>query len=144
MINTISEGFQPSWMNWLNQIRQAEGQLGESKTYDDWVGYLYQNVDNSALCLNDFKSRVFTPGCQFRKDWAYNLPPGMNKPIAASSSALATTAYRSFMKCVAQRKQPCIDKLNDARKRFFIEGSCGFKNQTDYSAYTRDIPIVFP
>jgi hypothetical protein len=142
-INTkVVEGF---WIfNWLKRIREAEGELGENKTYENWVGYLYKNVENSALCLNDFKSRVFTDSCQFRDDWAYNLPKGMNRPIGADSSALATTAYRSFMKCVGERKPRCINLLNDARRRFFQDTNCGFKNQTDFSAYTRNIPMVFP
>lgn len=142
----IVEGFNPAvWQQYLDMIRrlqQAQGLLQESKTYDDWVGYIYKNPSDSAGALNDFKSRVFHPSCKFRKDWAYKLPAGMNRPMPAQSAELATIAYRSFMKCVANRNTECIKKLNDARIRF-MESDCGFLNQQDFSAYTRNIPTVF-
>jgi hypothetical protein len=142
----IKEGFAPAvWQQYFDMIRrlqQAQGMLQESKTYDQWVGYIYQNPADSATALNDFKSRVFHPSCKFKKDWAFRLPPGMNRPIPAQTAELATIAYRSFMKCVASRNAECIKKLNDARIRF-MESDCGFLNQTDFSAYTRNIPTVF-
>lgn len=143
---TSKEAFTPfGWEQYYEMIRriqQAQGLLGESKSYDDWVGYLYKNVEDSTLALNDFKSRVFLDDCQFREDWAYNIPSGMMKPIPAKDSNLANTAYRAFMQCIANRNQACIDKLNDARRRF-MQPSCGFKNQTDFKAYSRNIPTVF-
>jgi hypothetical protein len=143
---TSKEGFTPMvWQQYYEMIRnlqQAQGLLGESKTYDDWVGHLYKNPEDATLVLNDFKSRVFQDSCKFRDDWAYNIPSGMMRPIAPKDATLANTAYRSFMQCVANRNQACIDKLNDARRRF-MDSNCGFKNQTDFKAYSRNIPTVF-
>lgn len=126
----------------IKQIQQASGQLGKEKAYDDWIGWLYTHVETSGKPLDDFKKRVFQPSCKFRRTWATELPPGMVRPFPAKTKELANIAYRTFLTCLAEGNQHCLNQLEDARQRF-MEPNCNFLNPRDTSSYAKDVQEVF-
>lgn len=126
----------------LAEFQRASGALGKQNAFGDWVGWLYAHPQTSGAPLNDFKSRVFQPNCKFKRDWATNLPPGLNRPIPAGNKNLAMVAYRTFMGCLAEGNSECIQQLDEARRRF-MEPNCAFLNPKDTRTYTKDIPEVF-
>jgi hypothetical protein len=139
-----SEGFEDiaDIQQFIQQIQSASGQLGETKTYDDWIGWLYTHPEGAAKALNDFKMRVFKPECKFRNDWSSNLPAGKLRPNPAKTAQLANIAYRSYLDCLAKRNSNCILLLGDARERF-MQPDCDFLNPSDVSSYNRDVTEVF-
>jgi hypothetical protein len=126
----------------IQQIQGASGQLGETKAYNDWIGWLYTRPQTATTVLNDFKSRVFQPNCRFRNDWSTRLPPGKLRPNPAANAQLANTAYRTFLGCLAKGDTKCTVLLDDARQRF-MDSDCNFLNPTDPGTYSRNVPEVF-
>lgn len=125
----------------ISQFQRSAGLLGKQNSYNDWVGWLYTNVQKSGEPLNDFKKRVFQPTCQFKRDWATNLPRGMMRPNPAGNKDLANVAYRSYLQCLAEGNSACLQQLEDARRRF-MEPGCAFLNPNP-ATYTKDIQQVF-
>jgi hypothetical protein len=135
-----SEDFQDmnSVFNLIRQLQEASGQLGKSKSYDQWVGWIYTNVDQSGPILNDLKSRAFHPTCKFKRDWPTNLPAGLQRPNPADNAENAQAAYRSYLDCLANSNDECIKLLNNARARFMQPG-CRFANPSNRSVYNTKV-----
>jgi hypothetical protein len=123
----------------INQIQSASGELGPKRSYEDWVGWLYTHPETSAAPLNDFKSRVFNPNCNFRIDWSENLPNKLTRPMSPDKADLANTAYRAFLQNLVKGDSTSFEMLEDARTRF-MEPGCSFKRQPSVTAYTNTIP----
>lgn len=136
-----SEGFEDmaNVLNLIRQLQTATGQLGQSKAYDQWIGWIYTNVDQSGPILNDFKSRVFHPTCKFKRDWPTNLPAGIQRPNPAENAELAQAAYRSYLDCLANSNDECLKLLDNARDRFMQPG-CTFMNPTKKTNYNSKVP----
>jgi hypothetical protein len=136
-----SEGFEDmgNVLNLIRQLQTASGQLGQSKAYDQWIGWIYTNVDQSGPILNDFKTRVFHPTCKFNRDWPTTLPAGLQRPNPAENAELAQAAYRSYLNCLANSNDECIKLLENARTRFMQPG-CRFANPTNISSYNAKVP----
>lgn len=126
----------------MNNLAAATGKLGDGKSYELWVGYAYQNPDKSAKALDDFKARTMTPNCMFRRDWFKTLPAGMGRPMAAQNKDLANTAYKTYLDCLSNNSEICINQLDDFRKRF-MEPGCNFRAPSDSSLYAKDYRPVF-
>lgn len=125
----------------ITELQQATGALGKQNAYSSWVGWLYTHVESSGAPLNDFKNRFFYPNCKFRRDWATRLPQGLTRPIPAANKNLANISYRTFISCVAEGNQECIQQLQDAHLRF-MEPTCQFSRQSS-SEITKNIQEVF-
>ena len=123
-------------------IRQMQQAQQEGQAYDQWVGYAYKNAPANSELMNDFKSRVFQPSCKFRRFWADELPKGMNIPTPATTSAVATTSYKAYMKCISDGKSVCLNQLENARVRF-MEPGCQFLSPTDKSSYSNNFTVAF-
>lgn len=134
--------FQDQINRMVQQLQQATGNLGKEKSYNDWVGYAYKNANTADKALNDFKSRVFQPTCLFRRDWAENVPGDKGRPLAPENKTVANAAYKSFLDCLAQGNQQCLEQLNDARDRF-MQPNCEFQRHENGSAYNRNYTPVF-
>ncbi len=138
-----TEGFQAfNWMDFINQLRRAQGKQEQLSSYDKWIGYLYKYPKDSGKCLNDFKSRAFQSSCEFRMNWDSSLPPGTLRPTAAPNGTEANVAYRAFLDCLAEGNQDCLMKLEEVRKRF-MEPGCNFLNPSDAGTYNRNYHAVF-
>lgn len=127
-------------MQFLERLRGATGENNPETSYNNQVGFLYQNPQLSAVALNDFKSRVFQPDCKFRVDWSINLN-GKQKPMPPANMDLANIAYRSQLQCLAKGNSTCVNLLNDAKQRF-MEPECGFTSQP-LSSVAENVPQVF-
>ncbi len=138
LLHKSIEGFQNPWEGLIRRILDAQK---KQKSYDLWIGYLYKNAPQNSGILNDFKSRVFQPQCEFRPYWSEQLPPGMNVPMGAQTATEANIAYKSFMQCVAEGNPLCMNQLNNARVRFMKPG-CQF-NIRDRASLTRDYRASF-
>lgn len=137
------EGFQEQGVaEMIRNLNAASGVLGDAKSYDLWVGYLYTHSDSSDKALNDMKRRFFDSSCQFRPDWATNLPPGKQRPIGATSADLANAAYQTFFKCVANQSFGCLEALADARERFMQPG-CAYGQPQQIDADEKQYTPVF-
>lgn len=126
----------------LQNLQEASGALGDDKSYGLWVGYMYKHPEMAADALNDFKSRVFQPNCTFRQDWDTQLPPGLQRPMAAENAELANIAYKAYLDCLANNSEGCINSLDDARSRFMGPG-CNFLNPPDTDSYAVNYKPVF-
>jgi hypothetical protein len=126
----------------LRTLQEATGQLGASKSYEKWVGYVYTHIKESGSVLNDVKARAFQPTCNFRRDWAFNLPRGLSRPIGVDTPALANAAYKSWLDELAKGNNDCILQLNDFRARF-MEPNCNFLNPRDLRTYNKNYKPVF-
>jgi hypothetical protein len=136
-----SEGFQ-SVDDMIKALQKATGQLGATKSYDEWVGYLYTHVEDSGPVLNDVKARAFQPTCQFRRDWFQNLPAGMQRPLGADKPDLANAAYKTWLDSLATTNNDVMMQLDDFRKRF-MDSKCEFLNPTDPKSYNANYKPVF-
>lgn len=137
------EGFQEQGVaEMIRNLNAASGVLGDAKSYDLWVGYLYTHSDSSDMALNDMKRRFFDSSCQFRPDWATNLPPGKQRPMGATSADLANAAYQTFFKCVANQSFGCLEALADARERFMQPG-CAYGQPQQIDADAQQYTPVF-
>jgi hypothetical protein len=126
----------------IRNLNAASGVLGDAKSYDLWLGYLYAHSETSDEALNDMKRRFFDSSCQFRPDWATNLPPGKQRPIGATSADLANAAYQTFFKCVANQSFGCLEALADARERFMQPG-CAYGQPQQIDADAKQYTPVF-
>ena len=140
-IKDIREGF-TSVANLLKNLEMAQNQDTIVNSYDKWVGYIYKHPDVSAKALNDFKSRVFQPTCAFRRDLSNNLTNGLQRLQGADTSPLANVAYKTFLDCLADGNQKCLEKLADAKARFMVDG-CNFLNPSDIKTYNSNYSPVF-
>lgn len=135
------EGFQ-SVEDMIKALQTATGQLGATKSYDQWVGYLYNHADDSGTVLNDVKSRAFQPSCQFRRNWFETLPAGLQRPIGAEKPDLANAAYKTWLDNLASGNNEVMMQLDNFRKRF-LDSNCEFKNPSDLSSYNANYKPVF-
>ena len=126
----------------IKKLSMAQNQYTVVNSYDQWVGYIYKYPEVSAKALNDFKSRVFQPDCAFRRDWSNNVSNGLQRLQGSDTSQLANVAYKTFLDCLADGNQKCLEKLSDAKARFMIDG-CGFLNPSDIKSYNRNYSPVF-
>ena len=123
------------------QFQRSAGMLGKQNSYNDWVGWAYTHPQTSGEPLNDFKKRVFQPSCEFRRDWATQVPKGMMRPNPAGNKDLANVAYRTYLQCIAEGNPACLQQLEDARVRF-MEPGCAFLNPNP-ATYSANIQQVF-
>lgn len=140
---SIFEKFQPfDIQDFIRQIQMSSGLLQKDSTYDEWIGWLYTHVESSGKPLDDFKKRVFLPSCKFRNDWSTNIPQGLMRPFPPKTKELANMAYRSYLKCLSEGNQACINKLEDARVRF-MEPNCRFLHPENPKEYIQNLQEVF-
>lgn len=137
----MKEGFNDI-MAILRSLQEATGQLGASKSYDKWVGYVYTHIEDSGDILNDVKSRAFQPTCAFRRDWSTQLPPGFQRPLGAENASLANAAYKSWLDALASGNNATLLQLDDFRKRFMTP-SCDFLNPSDLKSYNKNYKPIF-
>jgi hypothetical protein len=140
-VKPIREGFD-SIASLLSNLQMAQNQNTVVNSYDQWVGNIYKQPDVSAKALNDFKSRFFQPNCAFRRDWSNNVSNGLQRLQGSDTSQLANVAYKTFLDCLADGNQKCIEKLADAKARFMVDG-CDFLNPSDIKSYNRNYSPVF-
>lgn len=126
----------------IKNLQEATNEIGDAKSYDVWLGYVYANSPKVATALNDFKRRVFQPSCKFRPNWDTQLPPGMVRPMGAQKADVANVAYKSYLDCLANNSEGCTLKLNDFRARF-MEPGCLFLNPSNTDSYVKDYVAPF-
>ena len=127
----------------MNQnIKKAYDDNYAVGSYSWWTAWLYAHPDSSSKPLNDFKSRVFQSDCEFRKDWATNLPPGLQIPVVPLNAELANTGYKTYLDGLAKKQPKTMGTLNDARRRF-MKSDCQFLNHSDSSDYNKNYSPVF-
>lgn len=137
----LAEGFL-NVADMMRNLREASGALGQGKSYDQWIGWMYQNPATATKALNDFKARVFAPECEFRPDWSTVLPKGLNRPMAPPGKQYANIAYKTYLDCLANGSYVCVQKLDDFKKRF-MKPNCNFKRVTKSAEYNRNYTPVF-
>ena len=140
-VKQVKEGF-VSIKDLLKNLSMAQNQDTVVNSYNQWVGYIYKHPEVSAKALNDFKSRVFQPNCAFRRDWSNNVSNGLQRLQGSDTSQLANVAYKTFLDCLADGNQKCLEKLADAKVRFMMDG-CNFLNPSDIKSYNRNYSPVF-
>jgi hypothetical protein len=123
----------------MKQARDGSISLG---SYTWWVAWLYAHPETSSEPLNDFKSRVFQPNCEFRKDWATKLPPGLIIPVVQGSVEFANIGYKAYLDALADKNPYTLNTLDDAKKRF-MDPSCQFLNPSDPSTYNQNYRPLF-
>ena len=51
--NRLGEGFL-NVADMMRNLREASGALGQGKSYDQWIGWMYQNPATATKALNEF------------------------------------------------------------------------------------------
>jgi len=137
VLTSLKEGFGNPWEEIFRKIKAMQDEAG---AYDKWIGYVYKNSSTNGYILNDFKSRVFQPSCQFRGDWATVLPKGISIPTPAESADMAMMSYKKYFENLSKGQGASARQLYDARDRFMAPG-CDFLN--DPAQYTKPYNVAF-
>jgi hypothetical protein len=137
VLTSVKENFANPFEEIFKKIKEMQDQSG---AYDRWIGYVYKNSSTNGNILNDFKSRVFQPTCQFRSDWATKLPKGSNVPTPAQTPDMAMMDYKKYMEALRKGEGNSAKQLYDARDRFMAPG-CDFLN--DPVQYTKSYNVPF-
>jgi hypothetical protein len=137
LLSQVKEGFGNPFEEIFRKIKEMQDQSG---SYNRWIGYIYKNSSNNGEILNDFKSRVFQPSCQFRGDWATRLPNGMSIPTPSSSADMAMMDYKKYLEALSKGQGNTARQLYDARDRFMAP-DCNFLN--DPNQYNKAFNVPF-
>ena len=113
------------------------------KAYDAWTAWLYTYPGSSGIALNDIKSRLFEPTCNFRDDWYKVLPKDKTIPILLTDRSGVNAEYKAYLDGLKEQNDFDFSKksIDDIKERF-MEESCKAKplsEKTDYSQNFREV-----
>jgi hypothetical protein len=137
LLTRVTEGFGNPLQEIFKKIREMQDGSG---AYNKWIGYVYKHSSKNGQILNDFKSRVFQPNCQFRSDWANNLK-GKSIPTPADTPELAMMSYKKYFDSLSKGNSEAGKQLYDARDRFMAPG-CDFLNKPAQYNMAFNVPFT--